>query len=168
MGAGKAVKWPAANSIGGKGNEGVAGQVKAVSGAIGYVEYAYAFQNKIPFALLKNKAGKFVDPSIETFQAAAANADWTKAPKGFSLMLNNQPGEPELAHRRAPPTSWCIKISLMPAKAKPSSNSLIGAYKHGADMAKNLHYVPLPENVVKLVEADWAKEIKSGGKPLWP
>ena len=93
VGAGKAVKWPAANSIGGKGNEGVAGQVKAVSGAIGYVEYAYAFQNKIPFALLKNKAGKFVEPSIETFQAAAANADWTKAPKGFSLMLNNQPGE---------------------------------------------------------------------------
>ena len=167
VGAGKAVKWPAANSIGGKGNEGVAGQVKAVSGAIGYVEYAYAFQNKIPFALLKNQAGKFVEPSIETFQAAAANADWSKAPKGFSLMLNNQPGE----------TSWPIvgatyimvyKDYADASKGKAILQFFDWAYKHGADMAKGLHYVPLPDNVVKLVEAEWAKEIKSGGKPLWP
>jgi len=167
VGAGKAVKWPAANSIGGKGNEGVAGQVKAVSGAIGYVEYAYAFQNKIPFALLKNQAGKFVSPSIEAFQAAAANADWTKAPKGFSLMLNNQPGE----------ASWPIvgatyimayKDYADAGKGKAILQFFDWGYKHGADMAKNLHYVPLPDNVVKLVEAEWAKEVKSGGKPLWP
>jgi phosphate transport system substrate-binding protein len=167
VGAGKAVKWPAANSIGGKGNEGVAGQVKAVSGAIGYVEYAYAFQNKIPYALLKNQAGKFVEPSIETFQAAAANADWTKAPQGFSLMLNNQPGE----------ASWPIvgATYIMAYKDYPDANKgktilkfFDWAYGHGADLAKNLHYVPLPDNVVKLVEAAWAKEIKSGGKPLWP
>ena len=93
VGAGTAVKWPAQNEVGGKGNEGVAGQVKAVGGAIGYVEYAYALQNKIPYALLKNKAGKFVQPSIDSFQAAAANADWSKAPKGFALNLNDQPGE---------------------------------------------------------------------------
>jgi phosphate transport system substrate-binding protein len=167
VGAGKAVKWPAANSIGGKGNEGVAGQVKAVSGAIGYVEYAYAFQNKIPFALLKNQAGKFVAPSIESFQAAAANADWTKAPKGFSLMLNNQPGE----------ASWPIVGATYIMVYKDYADANKGqailkffdwAYKHGADMAKELHYVPLPDNVVKLVEAEWAKEVKSGGKSLWP
>ena len=167
VGAGKAVKWPAANSIGGKGNEGVAGQVKAVSGAIGYVEYAYAFQNKIPYALLKNQAGKFVSPSIESFQAAAANADWTKAPKGFSLMLNNQPGE----------ASWPIvgatyimvyKDYADANKGKAILKFFDWGYKHGADQAKDLHYVPLPDNVVKLVQAEWAKEIKSGGKPLWP
>jgi phosphate transport system substrate-binding protein len=167
VGAGKAVKWPAPNSIGGKGNEGVAGQVKAVNGAIGYVEYAYAFQNKIPFALLKNKAGKFVAPSIESFQAAAANADWTKAPKGFSLMLDDQPGE----------ASWPIvgATYIMVYKDYPDANKGQGilkffdwAYKHGADMAKDLHYVPLPDNVMKLVEAEWANEVKSGGKPLWP
>ena len=167
VGAGKAVKWPAANSIGGKGNEGVAGQVKAVSGAIGYVEYAYAFQNKIPYALLKNQAGKFVSPSIESFQAAAANADWTKAPKGFSLMLNNQPGE----------AIWPIVGATYIMAYKDYADANKGkailkffdwGYKHGAGMAKDLHYVPLPDNVVKLVEAEWAKEIKSGGKPLWP
>jgi phosphate transport system substrate-binding protein len=167
VGAGKAVKWPGASSIGGKGNEGVAGQVKAVNGAIGYVEYAYAFQNKIPYAVLKNQAGKFVAPSIESFQAAAANADWTKAPKGFSLMLNNQPGE----------TSWPIvgatyimayKDYADASKGKAILQFFDWAYKHGADMAKSLHYVPLPDNVVKLVEDEWAKEIKSGGKPLWP
>jgi len=167
VGAGKAVKWPSANSIGGKGNEGVAGQVKAVSGSIGYVEYAYAFQNKIPFALLKNQAGKFVSPSIESFQAAAANADWTKAPKGFSLMLNNQPGE----------ASWPIvgatyimvfKDYADANKGKAILKFFDWGYKHGADMAKELHYVPMPENVVKLVEAEWAQEVKSGGKPLWP
>ncbi len=167
VGAGKAVKWPSVNSIGGKGNEGVAGQVKAVSGSIGYVEYAYAFQNKIPFALLKNQAGKFVSPSIESFQAAAANADWSKAPKGFSLMLNNQPGE----------ASWPIVGATYIMVYKDYADANKGqailkffdwGYKHGADMAKQLHYVPLPDNVVKLVEAEWAKEVKSGGKPLWP
>jgi phosphate transport system substrate-binding protein len=148
VGAGKAVKWPAANSIGGKGNEGVAGQVKAVSGAIGYVEYAYAFQNKIPYTLLKNQAGKFVSPSIETFQAAAANADWTKAPKGFSLMLNDQPGE----------ASWPIVGA-----------TYIMAYKDYADAGKGKAILQFFDWAYKqLVEAEWAKEVKSGGKPLWP
>ena len=167
VGAGTAVKWPAKNEVGGKGNEGVAGQVKAVSGAIGYVEYAYALQNKIPFAMLKNKAGKYVQPSIDSFQAAAANADWSKAPKGFALNLNDQPGE----------TSWPIvgatyilayKNYPDAAKGKAVLKFFDWAYTHGGDMAKNLQYVPLPENVVKLITADWAKEVKSGGKPLWP
>jgi phosphate transport system substrate-binding protein len=166
VGAGKAVKWPAENSIGGKGNEGVAGQVKAVKGAIGYVEYAYALQNKIPYVQLMNRAGKFVAPSIETFQAAAANADWTKAPKGFSLSLIDQPGD----------TSWPIvgatyimmhKEQPDAAKGKEILKFFDWAFKHGGDMAKELHYVPLPEKVVKMVEDSW-KEVKSGGKPLWP
>ena len=92
VGAGKAVKWPAPNSIGGKGNEGVAGQVKVVSGTIGYVEYAYALQNKMAYTLLKNKAGKFVKPSIEAFQAAANSADSKRVP-GYYLMLNDEPGD---------------------------------------------------------------------------
>jgi phosphate transport system substrate-binding protein len=167
VGAGTAVKWPAKNEVGGKGNEGVAGQVKAVSGAIGYVEYAYALQNKIPFAILKNKAGKFVQPSLDSFQAAAANADWTKAPKGFALNLNDQPGD----------NSWPIvgatyilayKDYPDAAKGKAVLTFFAWAYTHGGDMAKQLQYVPLPEKVVKLIEADWAKEVKSGGKPLWP
>ena len=167
MGAGTAVKWPAKNEVGGKGNEGVAGQVKAVSGAIGYVEYAYALQNKIPFAMLKNKAGKYVQPSLDSFQAAAANADWTKAPKGFALNLNDQPGE----------TSWPIvgatyilvyKDYADAAKGQAVLKFFDWGYKHGGDMAKELQYVPLPDKVVKLIEAEWAKEVKSGGKPLWP
>ncbi|MDD2904107.1 MAG: phosphate ABC transporter substrate-binding protein PstS [Syntrophales bacterium] len=166
VGAGKAVKWPAPNSIGGKGNAGVAGQVKAVNGSIGYVEYAYALQNKIPHAALKNQAGKLVQPDMDTFQAAAANADWSKAPKGFSLMLINQPGE----------KSWPIvgatyimvhKDYPDAAKAKEILKFCAWSYKHGGGMAKKLHYVPMPDNVVKMVEATW-KEVKSGGKPVWP
>lgn len=167
VGAGTSVKWPAKNEIGGKGNEGVAGQVKAVSGAIGYVEYAYALQNKIPYTLLKNPAGKYPQPSIDSFQAAAANADWSKAPKGFALNINNQPGD----------NSWPIvgatyiiayKDYADAAKGKTVLKFFDWAYKNGGEMAKELHYVPLPEKVVKLVEDDWAKEVKSGGKPLWP
>jgi phosphate transport system substrate-binding protein len=166
VGAGKAVKWPAANSIGGKGNAGVAGQVKAVNGSIGYVEYAYALQNQIPHVALKNRAGKVVQPDLDTFQSAAANADWSKAPKGFSLMLINQPGE----------KSWPIvgATYIMMHKDYPDAKKgkeilkfIAWSYQHGGDMAKKLHYVPLPENVVKLVQATW-KEVKSGGKPLWP
>ncbi len=166
VGAGKAVKWPAENSIGGKGNEGVAGQVKAVKGAIGYVEYAYAFQNKMPYASLSNKAGKVVQADLDTFQAAAANADWSKAPKGFSLMLINQPGE------KSWPIVGATYILMYKEYAKAKTGQEIfkffdWSYKHGADMAKQLHYVPLPDNVVQLVEESW-KEVKSGGKPLWP
>jgi len=166
VGAGKAVKWPAPNSIGGKGNAGVAGQVKAVNGSIGYVEYAYALQNQIPHVSLKNQAGKFLQPDLDSFQSAAANADWSKAPKGFSLMLIDQPGE----------KSWPIvgatfimfhKDQADAKKAKEVLRFFAWSYKHGGDMAKKLHYVPMPENVVKLVEESW-KEVKSGSAPVWP
>jgi phosphate transport system substrate-binding protein len=163
VGANTSVQWPV--GIGGKGNEGVAGQVKNVSGSIGYVEYAYALQNKMAYTQLKNKAGKFLNPSIETFEAAAANADWTKAPYGFYLMIVDQPGE----------TSWPIagatfillhKDQTDPAKATAMLKWFDWCYKHGGEMAKKLDYVPMPESVVKLVEESWVKDIKANGKPV--
>jgi phosphate transport system substrate-binding protein len=166
VGVGKSVKWPAPNSVGGKGNEGVASYVKKVDGAIGYVEYAYALQNKMSFAVLKNRAGNFVTPSIESFQAATANADWQKAP-GYYIVLNDQPGD----------QSWPItgatyilvhKQQVDAAKAKGVMKFFDWCYKHGAEMAQKLDYVPLPAPVVELVQATWAKEIKADGKPVWP
>ena len=166
VGVGKSVKWPAPNSVGGKGNEGVASYVKKVDGAMGYVEYAYAVQNRMSFAGLKNKAGKFVTPSIESFQAATANADWQKTP-GFYIVLNDQPGD----------QSWPItgatyilvhKQQVDAAKAQGMLKFFDWCYKHGAEMAQKLDYVPLPAQVVELVQATWTKEIKADGKPVWP
>jgi phosphate transport system substrate-binding protein len=164
VGAGKSVNWPAAGSIGGKGNEGVAGQVKMVSGAIGYVEYAYALQNKMAFTQLKNQAGKFLNPSIEAFQAAAANADWKNAP-GYYLMLDNQPGD----------QSWPIAGAtyILLHKDQPNAAKIAAmlkyftwCYQHGGEMAAKLDYVPLPKNVVEMVGATWAKDVKAEGKPV--
>ncbi len=166
VGTGKSVKWPASNSVGGKGNEGVASYVKKVVGAMGYVEYAYALQNQMSFGLLKNKAGNFVTPNIESFQAATANADWQKAP-GYYLVLNNQPGD----------NSWPItgatyillyKQQADAAKAQGMLKFFEWCYRHGAEMAQKLDYVPLPAQVVDLVQATWTKEIKVDGKPLRP
>jgi phosphate transport system substrate-binding protein len=166
VGVGKAVKWPAPNSVGGKGNEGVASYVKKVAGALGYVEYAYALQNQMSFAVLKNKAGRFVTPSIESFQAATANADWQKAP-GYYLVLNNQPGD----------QSWPITGATYilvhqqqadAARAQAMLKFFDWCYQHGAEMAQKLDYVPLPSQVVALVQATWAQEIKADGKPVWP
>jgi len=145
----------------------VAGLVQNVNGAVGYVEYAYAHQSKIPVISMKNRAGKVVKPDLDTFQAAAANADWKKAPPGFGLMLIDQPGD----------TSWPIvgvtwimihKDQPDAAKGKAVLKFFDWAYKNGDAMAKDLHYVPMPDNVVDMVEKGWAQEIKSGGKPLWP
>jgi len=165
VGAGKAVKWPAPHSIGGKGNEGVAGQVQAVKGAIGYVEYAYALQNQIPYAQLKNPAGKFVLPGVKSFEAAAAHADWKKAPKGFALMLLNQTGEDSWPIVGA---TWILlhKEQPDPAKGKAILQFFDWAYKQGGELAKQMHYVALPPAVVPLIQETW-KEVKSMGKPLW-
>jgi phosphate transport system substrate-binding protein len=167
VGAGKAVKWPGKNSVGAKGNPGVAGQVQNIDGAIGYVEYAYALQNQIPYANLKNKAGRVVKPDLDTFQAAAANAEWEKAPPGFGLMLIDQPGDhswPIVG------VTWIMAYKDQPdaAKGKAILQFFDWCFRNGGDMAKDLHYVVLPENVVKMVEDGWAQEMKSGGKPLWP
>jgi phosphate transport system substrate-binding protein len=166
VGVGKSVNWPGKNSVGAKGNPGVAGQVQNIGGAIGYVEYAYSAQNKIPYADMKNKAGKVVKPSLATFGAAAASADWKKAQYGYGLMLINEGGD----------TSWPIvgatyimihKDQPDAAKGKAILDFFAWGFKNGGTIAKGLDYVALPENVVKMVEADWAKEITSGGKPIW-
>ena len=166
VGAGKSLKWPAKNSVGAKGNPGVAGQVQNIDGSIGYVEYAYASQNKIPAADMINKAGKVVKPSLESFGSAAASADWKSAPYGYGIMLLNEPGA----------KSWPIvgatfimihKDQPDAAKGKAVLDFFAWAFKNGAGIAKELDYVALPDNVVKMVEADWAKEITSGGKPVW-
>ena len=155
------MNWPV--GVGGKGNEGVAAYVQRVDGGIGYVEYAYALQNKMNHAKLKNKAGSYVDPTIETFQAAATGADWKNAP-GFYVVLTDQPGA----------NSWPITGATYIIIHKNQKNAEVGkatleffdwCYKHGADMAKELNYVPMPESVTSLVEASW-KQITADGKPL--
>jgi phosphate transport system substrate-binding protein len=164
IGANTSVQWPA--GLGAKGNEGVANMATQTTGAIGYVEYAYAKQNKMAFVRLLNRDGKAVVPESGSFQAAAANADWAKAP-GYYLILTNQPGA----------ASWPItgaSFILMHANAADAASSkealkfFAWAYASGGPMAAELDYVPIPEKVVKLVETTWTTSIKGGGKPLWP
>ncbi len=163
IGANSSVQWP--TGIGAKGNEGVANMTTQTSGAIGYVEYAYAKQNKMNYVVMKNSAGKVVEPSAKTFQAAAANADWTKT-DGFFLILTNQAG----------PDSWPItgaSFILMyknpkdPAAARTALTFFDWAYKNGGDMASQLDYVPLPASLVKLVQKSWTTNITAEGKPVW-
>jgi phosphate transport system substrate-binding protein len=164
VGADTSVDWP--TGLGGKGNEGVAALVSRTAGSIGYVEYAYALQNKLPYALLANKEGIYNQPNSKSFQAAAANADWQKAP-GFYLLLTDQPGK----------ESWPItgasfilvhKAQEKPETAKQVLDFFAWAYDNGGKMAEELAYVPIPSPVVKLVEASWAANIKDpSGKPIW-
>jgi phosphate transport system substrate-binding protein len=164
VGNNTSVSWPA--GVGGKGNEGVASYVQRIKGGIGYVEYAYALQNKMAYALMQNAAGKFVQPNSGTFQAAAANADWAHAP-GFNLLLTNQPGA----------ESWPItgatfilvyKQQQKPETAREVLKFFDWAYHQGAAMAKQLDYVPMPANVVKLVETKWKTDIKgANGTQVW-
>ncbi len=163
VGTGKAVAWP--TGVGGKGNEGVAAYVKRLSGAIGYVEYAYALGNKIPHVLLQNRAGKFVAPTIETFGAAAVHADWAHAP-GFYMVLTNQPGD------RTWPITGATFILLHKkqadaTKARAMLDFFDWCYRYGADTAKGLHYVPLPKPVVKLVQDRWRSSLRAAGQPVW-
>ena len=162
IGANTSVQWPA--GIGAKGNEGVANMVKQTEGAIGYVEYAYAKQNNIPYAALLNKDGKAVMPTIQAFQAAAANADWANA-KGYYVILTDEPGA----------ESWPItgaSFILMPASPKDPAAAAEAlkffdwAFKDGAKLASDLDYVPMPENVVEMVRKTWTERIKAGDKPV--
>jgi len=160
----KAVSWPA--GVGGKGNEGVASYANRIKGAIGYVEYAYALQNKMTYVLLENKAGKFVAPTSEAFQAAAANADWAQAP-GFYMVLTDQPGDDSW------PITGATFILVYKKQDHPETGAAVlkffaWAYANGDSMAQKLDYVPMPDSVVKLVEQTWANEIKDAqGKPVW-
>jgi phosphate transport system substrate-binding protein len=164
VGVNTALQWPA--GIGAKGNEGVANNVAQTKGSIGYVEYAYAKQNKLTFTQMINKDGKSVSPTSETFQAAAANADWKSQP-GYGVILANQPG----------PTSWPMTAATWilihkqpadPAGATAALKFFAWSYAKGGKMAEELDYVPMPEKVVKDVEKTWAAEIKgTDGKPLF-
>ncbi|MBN2526691.1 MAG: phosphate ABC transporter substrate-binding protein PstS [Deltaproteobacteria bacterium] len=163
VGTGKSVEWP--TGVGGKGNEGVAAYVQRIKGAIGYVEFAYALQNKMSHVKLQNKDGNYVDPTIESFQAAAANADWKNAP-GFYLVLTEQPGA----------ASWPItgasfilmyKNQDKPDVAKEALNFFDWCFANGAKAATDLHYVPMPKEVVELVHSLWKENIQSGGKAIW-
>jgi phosphate transport system substrate-binding protein len=165
VGNNKAVEWPV--GLGGKGNEGVAAFVGRVDGSIGYVEYAYALQNKMASVLLKNHDGHYVAPTADNFQAAAAGADWANA-KDYYMVLTDQPGK----------TSWPItgasfilvyKTQTNPAQGKEVLKFFDWSYRHGQKEAMSLDYVPIPMKVVKMVEGTWHKEIKDqGGKAVWP
>ncbi|WP_434212054.1 phosphate ABC transporter substrate-binding protein PstS [[Pseudomonas] boreopolis] len=155
VGEGTTVQWPA--GIGGKGNEGVAAYVKQIRGGIGYVELAYALQNKLSYAQLKNAAGRFVQPSDESFAAAAASADWANA-KDFYLVITNAPGA----------NSWPITATnfiLVRKKAKPANlknttDFFRWIYANGDTQAKQLDYVPLPDSLVQQIEAYWTKSVQ--------
>jgi len=164
VGEGTSVNWPV--GVGGKGNEGVASYVQRISGSIGYVEYAYALQNRLTHTLIKNRDGNFVAPNIESFKAAAAGAQWDKAP-GMYLILTDQPGK----------NSWPIsgatfilvyKTQEKAERAKEVLKFFDWAYVDGDKLARDLDYVPLPDSVVKLIQFSWRSQIKDvSGKPVW-
>lgn len=164
VGAANTVKWPTASTgTAGKGNEGVATYVNRVKNAIGYVEYAYAKQNNMAHVQLQNQAGQFVQPSQDTF-SAAAEVDW-KSVKGFSLVLTNQPAQN--AWPLAAATFILVhKQSDNPAKTKASLDFFDWAYKNGDDNAKQLDYVPLLESVKALVREEWKSITDTSGKPV--
>ncbi len=163
VGEGTAVKWP--TGVGGKGNEGVANYVGRIAGAIGYVEYAYAKQNKLAHAKLLNRDGSAVDPDEDSFKAAAAGADWAGTP-GMGVILTDQPGK----------SSWPISGASFilvhlkqdnPAAAKEVLKFFAWSFKNGDQMAAALDYVAMPPTVVQLIEGKW-KDIKdASGKSIY-
>ena len=165
VGAGSAVSWPS-GGIGGKGNEGVASYVQRVKGSIGYVEYAYALQNKMSYAQLKNREGNFVKPEAANFKAAAANAKWD-ADKGFYEILTNQPGKDSWPITGA--TFILIHKSQEKAEtAKEVLKFFDWAYTNGDKMAESMDYIALPANVVKMIQGAWKAQVKdTSGKALW-
>jgi len=164
VGASTAVAWP--EGVGGKGNEGVASYVQRIKGAIGYVEYAYAKNNKMIFTQLQSKDGAFVAPDDSTFQAAAANADWKNAPSYYQV-LTGQPGK----------NSWPITgasfILIYKTQDKPENAQEVlkffdWSFKNGQKLAQDLDYVPLPPALTTQIADTWKSQIKDkSGKALW-
>lgn len=163
VGANDAVKWP--TGIGGKGNDGVAAFVRQTQGSIGYVEYAFAKQNNLTYALLQNKAGKWVAPSAENFSAAAAGANWAKAPGFYQLLLD-----------QAAPNAWPITgatfilVRTQPAEPQNTAEALAffdWAYKNGDGAAQGLDYVTLPASVKDLIRKSWSKVRGPNGQPVY-
>jgi phosphate transport system substrate-binding protein len=155
VGEGTSVKWPV--GVGGKGNEGVAAYTKQIKGGIGYVELSYALQNKMAYAAVQNKAGKFVLPSAESFQAAAASADWKNA-KDFNLVITDAPGEDAFPIAA---TNFILmyKTPKNAARAKQAKEFFRWAYANGDAQANALDYVPLPDALVQQIEAYWSSEM---------
>jgi phosphate transport system substrate-binding protein len=160
VGEGTAVKWPV--GLGGKGNEGVSAFVQRLPGSIGYVEYAYAKQNKLTHTQLNNKEGAFVQPDEETFKSAAAGADWSNS---FYEILTLQPGK----------TSWPITgatfilfhtVQADAAKASEVLKFFNWAYAKGDKLSSDLDYVPLPDATVKLIENAWKTVKTTDGKVI--
>ena len=163
VGASDSVQWP--TGLGGKGNDGVAAFVKQTTGAIGYVEYAYAKQNHSTFASMQNKSGKFVQPTAAAFGAAAASAPWLKSPGNYILLLD----QPSAA-------AWPITGATFILMYRNQENAASAAevlkffewdYNKGDALAVSLDYVPLPANVKGLLKKQWATSIQSGGKPVY-
>jgi phosphate transport system substrate-binding protein len=143
VGAGAAVKWPAASSVGGKGNEGVAANVSRVKNSVGYVEYAYAKKNKMTYISLKNRDGNYVEPDDLTFAAAAAGTDWSKIP-GMGTFITNAPGA-----KSWPITGASFILMYKNPEKKANSAEVMKffdfAFKEGKKMAEDLDYVPMPD-----------------------
>ncbi len=163
VGADKAVSWP--RGVGAKGNPGVAAMVKRADASIGYVEYTYAASNKLASVRLQNKEGRFVQPSIVSFQFAAENAKWDKD-NGFKTDLTNQPGE----------NTWPIlgvsyilvhKKQENAAKARAMLKFFDWCLNHGDPVAIGLDYVPIPMKAVKMVDSLWKETVKADGKQIW-
>ncbi len=162
VGVGTAPQWP--TGTGGKGNEGVSAFVQQLPGAIGYVEYAYAKQNKLTHVSLQNADGQFVQPDDANFKAAAAGADWAKS--SFYQILTNQPG------KESWPITGATFIVMQAAAERPAQSAEVlkffeWAYKNGATTAAELDYVPLPDNLVKLIHNSWANIKEGAGKPVY-
>ena len=163
VGEGTSVKFPA--GVGGKGNEGVASYVQKLDGSIGYVEYAYAKQNKLAYTMLQNRSGKFVEPDDETFKAAAANADWKSVP-GMGVVLTDQQGD------KAWPITGASFILLHAKQERAEAGREVlkffeWAYRNGGAMAQELDYVPMPEPVVKQIQGAWKGVTDASGRSLY-
>jgi phosphate transport system substrate-binding protein len=164
VGVGTAVSWP--EGVGGKGNEGVSAYVQRIKGSIGYVEYAYAKKNKMSHAAVRNRDGNFVQPDDKTFQAAAAGADWAKAP-GMEIVLTDQAG------KDAYPITGASFIMMHKSQANAEKVLAVmkffdWAFANGDKAALELEYVPMPDSVVALIRNLWKAEVKGpNGQALW-
>jgi phosphate transport system substrate-binding protein len=160
VGEGTAVNWP--TGAGGKGNEGVSAFVQRLPNSIGYVEYAYAKQNKMPYALMQNAAGAFVAPEDTAFKAAAAGADWSKS---FYQILTNQPGKDSWPITGATFIMMHLKQDK-PPQAAASLRFFDWAFKNGDKVADELDYVPMPDSVKATIRQQWSKIVDASGSPV--
>jgi phosphate transport system substrate-binding protein len=156
VGKGAAVKWPAASSVGGKGNEGVAANVARIKGSIGYVEYAYVKKNNLTYMQLQNRSGAWVNPDDKTFAAAADGADWFSVP-GMGISIVNQPNKDAW-----PISTASFIVMYKDPKDKEQSREVLKffdwAFKNGKTLALDLDYVPLPDSLVNAIrERVWTQ-----------